>query len=879
MRGSPTTFWGKLNQSDDIQSHTQEWHPLLDHCADVAAVAEALLQQPLLRRRLARLGGRTELCPRQVARLCVLVAFHDLGKFNLGFQNKGFPGRNPRAGHVNEVASLFCGSGKHYDALLDALAIEPLLDWITGEDTLEHLLMASIGHHGKPVVPGNVDLVLWTPAHGLDPFAGIAALRSAVEEWFPAAFTVGGEPLPEAPAFQHGLSGLVTLADWLGSAREAEFFPFSAEGDAPRISFARQRAARALDRIGLAPQSARALLVEPPTFASVSSFAPRPAQRVTLSLPQAPEETLTVLEAETGSGKTEAALGRFLQLFHAGAVDGLYFALPTRTAATQIYKRVCEAVARAFHGAPEAPPVTLAVPGYLGVDGVEGRSLPGFEVLWNDDDKERFRFRGWAAESPKRYLAGAIVVGTIDQVLLSTLAVSHSHLRATALLRHLLVVDEVHASDAYMTRLLEAVLQRHLQAGGHALLMSATLGAQARFQLLARGGAVMLPSLEEAKRVPYPLLTHHTPAEDSLHAVESPEPPRSLSFAAKPWMESPQEVATAALDWARCGARVVILRNTVRDCVATQEALEALVPPEDAVLFRVGDVAAPHHARFSKEDRTALDEALEARFGKGSARRPSIVVATQTIQQSLDLDFDLMLTDLCPMDVLLQRAGRVHRHARPDRPAGLEQPTIWYLTPASRDLGACLRRDGTARGPAGIGSVYDDLRILEATWRLLEGPQPLRIPAQNRALIEESTHPEALAPIAGQDERWQKHHQKVSGVALAHQLQARGNLANWKAPLGDEESLFPGQTSEVAQRIQTRLGEGDRLIPFTTPPVGPFGNKVRQLVLSAHLARGVSADAVPAAVQQEAGGFSFSFGVLGLRYDRHGLRLAPSTSE
>src|SRR5690606_3841040 len=157
--------------------------------------------------------------------------------------------------------------------------------------------------------------------------------------------------------------------------------------------------------------------------------------------PIAEQGSTVILEAETGSGKTEAALLHFMKLFHAGLVDGLYFALPTRTAATQIHGRVCAVIARAFPNAATRPAVVLAVPGYLRVDDVLGTRGPNFSVawspdqpapilaspqaLWNDDEVERYRFRGWAAEHPKRYLAGTVVVGTIDQVLLSALKVNH----------------------------------------------------------------------------------------------------------------------------------------------------------------------------------------------------------------------------------------------------------------------------------------------------------------------------------------------------------------------------------------------------------------------------------------------------------------------
>ena len=96
------------------------------------------------------------------------------------------------------------------------------------------------------------------------------------------------------------------------------------------------------------------------------------------------------------------------------------------------------------------------------------QALPDFKVLWPEDSRDYLRERGWAAEHPKRYLAGAIVVGTIDQVFFSTLQVNHAHMRAAAFFAHFLVVDEVHSSDAYMTKLLDRVLDYHLSAGGHA---------------------------------------------------------------------------------------------------------------------------------------------------------------------------------------------------------------------------------------------------------------------------------------------------------------------------------------------------------------------------------------------------------------------------
>jgi CRISPR-associated endonuclease/helicase Cas3 len=194
----------------------------------------------------------------------------------------------------------------------------------------------------------------------VDPFAGIAALAAQVFRWFPQALAPQAAPLPAAAEFQHAFSGLVTLADWLGSDRD--IFPFRREEDPPeRMAWSRAQARLTLTRMGVDTRAARQVLgPRAPTFEEFFALQPRAAQALTTQLPVDPHGGITVLEAETGSGKTEAALARFITLFHAGAVDGLYFALPTRTAATQIHTRVVRALERLFPSAEERPPAVLA---------------------------------------------------------------------------------------------------------------------------------------------------------------------------------------------------------------------------------------------------------------------------------------------------------------------------------------------------------------------------------------------------------------------------------------------------------------------------------------------------------------------------------------
>lgn len=880
-------FWGKFDKT------TGEWLPLVDHSADVAACAEAILERTLLGRRLARVGGLKELHPGHVARLGFLAALHDFGKLGVRFQRKVLPGVRERAGHVKEALQLLdfdCQGFEISTRFYGFFPGEEIGDW--GDDeALFRLVISTVCHHGRPYRPPSdrPDRRDWEPARGIDPFVGLAELVAAARRWFPGAFDAGVPALPAGSPFQHAWNGILCLADWLGSNRK--FFPFDSE-EADRMAFSRSQAERVLRWIGLDTQTPRTFLSVPPDFAQLSTKgSPRDAQAKLAALPVAREGSVTVLEAATGAGKTEAALWHYARLFQAGEVDGLYFALPTRTAATQICRRIEETVKLLFGGLDrgQRPPVVQAVPGYLRVDGQEGRRvggeedpqgrrLPAFEVQWDDEDPH-FRRRAWAAEHGKRYLAGAVVAGTVDQVLLSALSLPHAHLRASCLLRHLLVVDEVHASDAYMSRLLEEVLEHHRAAGGHALLLSATLGSRARHRFLHPERRATPPTLEEALAVPYPAI-HYRPhgGEASLVAVETGAS-KSVEVDLRPLAADPAAVAALALEAAERGARVLVIRNTVTDCRAVQQALEELaagrgredllfgVPVEDKI------VPAPHHGRFAPGDRKLLDAAIEEAFSpaRDHRNRGVVAVATQTVEQSLDIDGDLLITDLCPMDVLLQRIGRLHRHAVGGRPKGFETARVVVLTPASRNLAELLQDSGTAKGLHGLGGlIYEDLRIIEATWRLLEEHGRLEIPAQCRELVERASHDESLRGLEDLPEpTWLQHEHQVTGKKTAETKVAGYNVIPWTKKFGDFDLAEPGE------QVQTRLGERDLILRLPSNPLGPFGQAVPQVTLKPwQLPKGQPLPEKPEAEDVEIlsrGGFRFLFMGKAFDYGRWGL--------
>ncbi|HOC44463.1 MAG TPA: CRISPR-associated helicase Cas3' [Thermoanaerobaculales bacterium] len=725
-------YWGKANRALSDSGR----HPLVYHCLDVAAVGAVLLSRhPTLLDRLARL---TEI-PAHSLRpwLLWLLCQHDIGKMATSFQRL----REDLWPHP--LPHRYRYDVRH-DTLGYLLWERRLLDnqmpWSGADVDLRQAMLAlaraAHGHHGRP--PQSVP---WQTTWFRE--EDIAAASYLLSEFSllvfrserPPALVVGdsSEFRRKVAIASWSIAGFAVLADWLGSDRDA--FPFVA-AEMPLQRYwdfhAVPAAEEVVNRSAIIPVPAAPAAVFSSLFPQ--HFAPTPLQSAVEETPLSDGPQLIIIEDLTGSGKTEAALELASRLLGGALAESLYFALPTTATADAMYARVSGAYRRLFCTGT-TPSLVLAhsrrdlSTEFRSSIGPEGSTQHSSYSL--DEDAGPV-CSAWLADSRKKALLAQVGVGTIDQALLATLGVRHQPLRMFGLLGKLIVVDEVHACDAYMNELLSCLLKVHAADGGSAVLMSATLPLDTRTRLVrsfCEGAGFDAPEVLEAH---YPALLR-VGSDGVWH--RRVEPPawcrRALGFQLA---DDEQEVMRWIIDRSSAGACVCWVRNTVRDAIRAFDELRDVLPEHVLTLF---------HARFALADRLAIERRVVSAFGKTSdpgERRGRVVVATQVVEQSLDLDFDEIVTDLAPLDLLLQRAGRLRRHPRGragELTSGQDlrgKPILQVLSPFPTDDPPANWIRGSLPGTA---AVYPHHGQLWLTAMVIESRREVQLPDDLRDIIEE----------------------------------------------------------------------------------------------------------------------------------------------
>lgn len=706
------------------------WLPAWRHMLDTALVMQRLYRQWLPEgTRRALQGTLTEDEAEQAAVLAALL--HDLGKLTPVFASK-------LLSLLPEVHSRLAAQGLNvpdHAAMIDpgksphALAAAA---WLRQQDCPPSLAAVIAAHHGKPASDGQKMLLdgdEYPYAHHLYGKQGAASdtgrrWDEARQAWVDYALACCGlSSLEEAPELsrrgQMLLTGLLIVADWIAS--NTMYFPLLPQDELPDMAVEEARADAAMQTLALPfPLTCDMPPLDAEDFAQRFGFAPRPLQQAVMEAAQTcAEPGLMIIEAQMGVGKTEAALAAAEHFAQQCGAGGVFFALPTQATANGIFPRL---LAWAEPLSAEYQQAVRLAHGTAGMNQLY-MELPRAAAL----DADGLVVHPWM-EGRKKALLANVVIGTVDQLLMAALRQKHVMLRHLGLAGKVVVIDECHAYDAYMSVYLERALQWLGSYRVPVILLSATLPAAKRTALMsAYLGQAPAGPWQESRA--YPLLTWSDgPAVHSC-TVDAGSRTTRVRMEQKDTADVPGCLAEKL----HHGGCAVVILNTVKAAQQMADDLRRALPDKEVLLV---------HARFTLEDRAAWEETLLRRLGKASTlaeRDGLIVVATQVAEQSLDIDADVMVTQLCPMDLLLQRMGRLHRHDRV-RPAALAEACCVVL-PADE----------------GSVSVYGEW-LLQQTQRLL--PPEVCLPEDIPHLVQD-----AYAPAAGDmqtDPAWCSHTAKLA---------------------------------------------------------------------------------------------------------------------
>ncbi|HEC26994.1 MAG TPA: CRISPR-associated helicase/endonuclease Cas3 [Gammaproteobacteria bacterium] len=787
------------------------FHLLPYHSLDVAAVASiwwdnsTAIQSSFLRQATLLSKEQTK------AWVLFFIALHDYGKFDIRFQRKAMKAWRDLQVDLGKKQLVMptdqdCKTYDHgsaglywfdrdrnqnnelsgnFDLLLDIIDL-------SGADAHEDTWLAWIkpvaGHHGfvysdkTPLPERPLHGTVSTAIRNQDKIARQAWL-TRLEALFLKPVSLSLEDTPPQPSPL--LAGFCSVSDWLGSRSDGENFRYKAEPIDDLQNYLEDKytedAARVFALSGIQGKSRRykgvSALLE-------TNYKPRQLQTLVDELPTEPG--LTVVEAPTGSGKTEMALAYAWRLIAANRADSIVLAMPTQATANAMLERIEKLATVLFE---DAPNLLLAHgnasfnKNFLALKQAD-KTIQGNEEAWVQCNE-------WLGQSRKRIFLGQIGICTIDQVLVSVLPVRHRFIRGFGVGRSVLIIDEVHAYDAYMYGLLEAVLRDQQAAGAPGILLSATLPQSLKDKLVATTG--VQKSENNDKPYPYPLISWSDGKRVCQYTLPVAEQP--LGRTVRYELHENEDLLPDAvlcqriLEAAAQGAQIAIVCNLVD--VAQQLARELKdqtnIPVE---IF---------HARYCLNHRQAKEEKVKEYFGKEGKRTSGrILVATQVIEQSLDIDFDWLITQLCPVDLLFQRMGRLHRHER-SRPAGFEIPCCTVLLPSSHDYGY-------------HGLIYSNSRVMWRTAHKLRQckEQVIEFPEAYRDWIE---------PVY-QDEAWGNEPEEIEEAFCKYEdeLCEKRRLAMQMLKWADNAAM---NDNDERVRAVTRDGEFSlSLVPYLESPKG-----------------------------------------------------------
>jgi CRISPR-associated endonuclease/helicase Cas3 len=771
-----------------------------------AAAFSRLLWRHWLPRGVRQTIGR---CAPDAERLFVfLAAAHDLGKAIPAFQlGRSFKTEDIRlAEEPVRAAGLTCKPLTDPKKIPHGLASQLIAE--------KHGLPRSLavvlgGHHG---VPPSLTTLQEAPAYPRNLGWKDPAWLSVQDEFWGYAFGLAGLSFAElkdlklTPAAQMILTGLVIMTDWLVS--DGKLFP-QVWDDAQRQSAA-ERAKAAWERLQL-PPCWEALdadtLAGFDLYTERFGFSPRAVQKAVADTVAAAENLgIVIIEAPMGEGKTEAALVAAELLASKTGRGGVYFGLPTQATSDGIFPRMLDWIHK-IDVAGDVHSIVLAHGKSRFNEQYKG--VHAFDPHVNDDSgdsDDNVIVHEWFRGRKKSLLAD-FAVGTVDQILMCGLKRKHLALRHLGLANKVVIIDECHAYDAYMNSYLFKALGWLGAYGVPVVVLSATLPADTRRRLTQ--AYLCRQDLEPgawAESRAYPLVTYTD--GDAVHQAEVPPGDRNVRVALSRLDDD--AIADKLDELLIDGGCAAVVVNTVKRAQAFARALAERFGDETVLLL---------HARFLAGERALRENRLRQMLGRDGASRPPrlIVVGTQVIEQSLDLDFDVLFSDICPMDLLLQRMGRLQRHERERLPL-LRQARCFVLG------------IGDSGFDSGAEAIYGKFMLMRTAAIL---PDSIVLPRDIPELVQTAYGPDSLGLASSEYEAARKAHDDLivekEYKAKAFQVRDCYTKSDLVGLLDTSISDASGKRGEAAVRdagesieviVIQRRGDG-RL--YTLPFLAEFG--------------------------------------------------------
>lgn len=823
------SLWAKTSQDKG-----NGYHPLLCHILDIAAVAGFVWEHHLADKFRKRL--ECALLAKDVRSLIIFLAgAHDIGKASPGFQKRvlriseysGFPYSNNDRDYPHSFISTYV-----LNEILGSCKTSVLLGQIAG------------GHHG--VFPRSSNLQMGRDILGNNTWK---VVRQEMVKQF--ADIIGFGPIQRSesneeivdPFIVPVLAGFISVVDWIGSNQD--FFPCVAKcGQAPEINPAKywqeaqDKAKRALDKLGWLPTV---------TFSKETFFEQVFAGLIANTLQSAAieltskqnEPYLMIIEAPMGEGKTEAALYAADLAMSRGFARGMYIAMPTQATGNAMFKRVLEDYLRKRGHKGKLNLQLVHGDALLAqmVDVQEGE-VPVFKPESISEDEADVEVQSWFT-AKKRPLLAPFGVGTIDQSLLSVLQTKHWFVRLFGLAGKVVIFDEVHAYDAYMSTIFERLLHWLSELDCTVILLSATL-PEVKCKALAKAYS----GRDDVEYTRYPRITLAKPRHYPQTLSDKPPVCAEIPMAESrtvglQFVKSDSTSLTATLtERLEQGGCAAVICNTVNRSIEVYKHLCDTLKDTECLLFHARTLQMWRREReaevlrkFGK--RYPQGKNKEGRFINPDRPRRAVLVATQVIEQSLDLDFDLMVSEIAPIDLLLQRAGRLQRHPR-RRPMGLESPQLIVLCDADRQ-GPPPESFGKS-----IEYVYDRY-ILLRTWMALRERNEINMPAEIETLVE-AVYGESSQKL---DESWQiaiyKGYETMFGEFCASKKIARDLLVKEPQDPSDliedfNSQLLDDEDPRAHKTVRAATREGDPSITVVMLPADknltrdPTVSEVRRLL-------------------------------------------------